>query len=103
MKEKAELTRKAREAKAKLGAETVEIARVYSEAKTKEKVDISRVNNEARGWERAKAKARVRDKSNAVQRAVAEARRGQGRNLMLKIGWQCRLPPISGPVPRSRE
>ena len=101
MKEKAERTRKARESKAKAEAETVETARAWDEDKAKEKLEIVRFNINARGWARAKAEARVRETSNDVQRAAAEARRGQGRNSMLQVGWHWRLPPISGPVPIS--
>ena len=49
-----------------------------------------------RAWD--EAKARVWKKANAVQKAAAEASQGQGRNLMLKGGWQRRMPPRSGPV-----
>ena len=52
---------------------------------------------------RAEAETRVREKANYVQRAAAEARQGRGINPMLKGGWQWRLTPISGPVPRSRD
>ena len=48
MKEKAEKTRKARDAKLKAEAETVERASAWGEAKAKEKVDIAKVNAEAR-------------------------------------------------------
>ena len=57
-------------------------------AKKKEKAEIDRIYVEAREWARAEAKARVRDKSNAVQRAEVEARRWKGINTMLQGGWQ---------------
>ena len=66
----------------------MERARAWFEAKEKEKAEIYRVDVEARYWARAEAKSRVRDKSNAVQRAEVEARQGQGRNTILQGGWQ---------------
>ena len=70
---KAENTRKAREAKAKAEADTVERARSWVNTKAKKKADITRVNAESMEGERAEAEARVGEKTNAVQRAVVEA------------------------------
>ena len=63
-----ERTNKTREIKAKAEAETVEKARVWDEAKEKWKAEIDRVDVEAREWSGSEAKARVREKANAVQR-----------------------------------
>ena len=64
---------KAREAKAKDEAETVEMARDWDKAKEKEKSKIYRIDTEAREKADAKSEARIREKPNAVQRAAAEA------------------------------
>ena len=63
-----ERTNKTREIKAKAEAETVEKARVWDEAKEKWKAEIDRVDVEARERSGSEAKARVREKANAVQR-----------------------------------
>ena len=79
-----ERTRKAREAKAKVEAWTVERAREWAEAKSKERAEISRVDAEARERAREEAKTRVREKK------------------MLFRGQQ-RLPSRSDPRWRPRE
>ena len=66
--------RKAREAKSKAEAETVERARAWIEYKATDNAEISRVNAEARERPSAESKATVRKKNNDVQRAAAEAR-----------------------------
>ena len=71
-----ESTRKAREAKSKAESKAVERERAWTEAKAKEKAEIARVDAEDRYRARLESKARVREKYNAVQRAVTEARRG---------------------------
>ena len=45
----------------------------WTEAKAKEKAKISRVNTEDMESTRAEAEASMREKTNAVQRAAAEA------------------------------
>ena len=82
------MTSKAREKKAKAKAETVERERAWAKDKENEKAEINRVDVEAMKWARVEAKARVREKSNAVHRASVEARRVQGINPMLRGGWQ---------------
>ena len=57
--------------KAKAEIETVERARVSEEAKAKEKAYISRIASEA--IENLEVKARLRVKSNTIQREAAEA------------------------------
>ena len=66
----------------------MERASAWGEAKAKEKVDISKVNAEARERASTGAEARLREKDNDVQRAAAEARRGQVRHPMLQGMWQ---------------
>ena len=69
---KAEKTRKAREAKAKVEAETAERERVrmWAEAKYKEKADIVKLSGKAR--DKAEAEMRVGKKSNAARRVAEE-------------------------------
>ena len=64
----------------------MERARAWAEAKSKDNAEISRFNAEAREKERAEDKARVRKKSNSVQRAALEARRGRGRIQIIQGG-----------------
>ena len=51
----------------------MEWARVWAEAKSKEKAEIARIIAEDRERAREEVKARVREKDNAVQRAASEA------------------------------
>ena len=64
--------RKAREEKAKVEDETVEGARAWEEAKSRDKKETTRVNADARDRARAKVKTRVKEETNDIQREAAE-------------------------------
>ena len=67
-RKKAEKTRKAREERSKLGAETVDRAGSWADAKAREKADIARLADEAR--EKNEFEARARKNVNVVNRAA---------------------------------
>ena len=108
IKEKAEKTRKEREAREKMEAETVERERAWAEAKARDKADISRIAAEAR--EKAEFEVRVRKNANAVNRGAVEAatkirfsdeiQRKRERGRRLRQGPRLRL--IYGKMRRRR-
>ena len=64
--------RKSREEKATVEGETVEGARAWEEAKSRDKKETTRVNAEARERVKAEVKTIVKEKTNDIQRKAAE-------------------------------